>query len=220
MLFNVYGEYIIRKALETWKGGFPLGGKRICNLRYADDTVLVTTSMKDMKELLQRLEVESLELGLCINKSKTKLMIVDRSGNLLDTTNIPSVDIVEDYIYLGSQICNDGSCVPEIERRIAMAKSAMIRLGSIWKNRGITFNTKSRLVRALIFPIFMYGVETWTIKARERQRIDAFEMWCWRRMWRIPWTAKRTNVSILAQLGVRVRLSSICYQRLFSISGT
>ncbi|CAH2267140.1 jg2878 [Pararge aegeria aegeria] len=152
MLFNVYGEYIIRKALEKWKGGFPLGGKRICNLRYADDTVLVTTSMKDMKELLQRLEVESLELGLCINKSKTKLMIVDRSGNLLDTTNIPSVDIVEDYIYLGSQICNNGSCVPEIKRLIAMAKCAMIRLGSIWKNRGITFNTKSRLVRALIFP--------------------------------------------------------------------
>ncbi|CAH2261578.1 jg19882 [Pararge aegeria aegeria] len=175
--------------------------------------------MKDMKELLKILGVGSLELGLCINKSKTKLMIVDRSGNLLDTANIRSVDIVEDYIYLGSQICNDGSCVPEIKRRIAMAKSAMIRVGSIWKNRGITFNTKSRLVCALIFPIFMYGAETWTIKAGERQRIDAFEIWCWRRMLRIPWTAKRTSVSILVQLGVSVRLSSICYQRLLSYFG-
>ncbi|XP_039762480.1 uncharacterized protein LOC120635528 [Pararge aegeria] len=175
--------------------------------------------MKDMKELLKILGVGSLELGLCINKSKTKLMIVDRSGNLLDTANIPSVDIVEDYIYLGSQIYNDGSGVPDIKRRIAMAKSAMIRVGSIWKNRGITFNTKSRLVRALIFPIFMYGAETWTIKAGERQRIDAFEIWCWRRMLRIPWTAKRTSVSILVQLGVSVRLSSICYQRLLSYFG-
>ncbi|CAH2242509.1 jg10554 [Pararge aegeria aegeria] len=98
-------------------------------------------------------------------------------------------------------------------------EKCMIRLGSIWKNRGITFNTKTRLVRALIFPIFMYGVEPWTIKARERQRIDAFEMWCWRRMLRIPWTAKLTNVSILAQLAVSVRLYSICYQRLLSYFG-
>ncbi|CAH2233651.1 jg10619 [Pararge aegeria aegeria] len=128
-------------------------------------------------------------------------------GGSTSPSNIPSVDIVEDCIYLGSQICNDGSCVPEIKRRIAMAKSAMTRLGSIWKNRGITFNTKSRLVRALIFPIFMYGVETWTINAREM------------RMLRILWTAKRTNVSILAQLGVSVRLSSICYQRLLSYFG-
>ena len=118
-----------------------------------------------------------------------------------------------------SNISNDGSCVPEIKRRIAIAKDAMTRLTNIWKNRGISNTTKIRLVRALILPIFLYGVETWTIRARERQRIDAFEMWCWRRMLRIPWTAKRTNVSILAQLHIKQRLSTICHQRILSYFG-
>lgn len=218
VLFNIYGEYIIRKTVENWEGGFPIGGKRICNLRYADDTVLLTTSMEDMRLLLQKLEAESLNLGLAINRSKTKLMIVDRAQKLADIDDI-GVDVVQNYIYLGSQICNDGSCEPEIRRRIAMAKDAMTRLNGLWKNRGITNTTKMRLVRALIFPIFLYGVETWTIKARERQRIDAFEMWCWRRMLRIPWTAKRTNVSILSQLKIKERLSATCYQRVLSYFG-
>lgn len=218
VLFNIYGEYIMRKTIEGWEGGFPIGGKRICNLRYADDTVLITTSMEDMRTLLQKLETESLELGLAINRSKTKLMIVDRGEKLTDMGNI-GVEVVQNYIYLGAQISNDGSCVQEIKRRIAMAKDATTRLNGIWKNRGISNNTKMRLVRALIFPIFLYGVETWTIKARERQRIDAFEMWCWRRMLRIPWTAKRTNVSILTQLRIKERLSKTCHQRVLSYFG-
>ena len=104
-------------------------------------------------------------------------------------------------------------------RRIGMAKNSMSKLSKIWRDRGITTATKMRLVKALIFPIFLYGVETWTIKARERQRIDAFEMWCWRRMLRIPWTARRTNVSILQELGIRDRLSSICLQRVLRFFG-
>lgn len=121
---------------------------------------------------------------------------------------------------MGSTINNEGSSVPEIKRRIAKAKDVMTWLQNIWKNRGISFKTKARLVRALIFPIFLYGVEKWTIRERERQRIDAFEMWCWKRMLRIPWTAKRTNVSILSQLGIKTQLSTTtCLQRILSYFG-
>ncbi|XP_049886587.1 uncharacterized protein LOC126381094 [Pectinophora gossypiella] len=219
-LFNIYGEYIIRKTIENWEKGFPIGGKRLSNLRYADDTVLLATSIEEMSELFQRLELESGNIGLEVNRRKTKVMIVDRAGKLTNITcNIPGISIVDRYVYLGSQICNDGSCVPEIKRRIGMAKDAMTRLNNVWKKRGIGIKTKMRLIRALVFPIFLYGVETWTILARERQRIDALEMWCWRRMLRIPWTAKRTNASIMTQLQIKTRLSTICQQRILSYFG-
>jgi hypothetical protein len=95
----------------------------------------------------------------------------------------------------------------------------MTKLSKIWKDRSITIATKARLVRALIFPIFLYGAETWTMKARDQQRADAFEMWCWRRMLRIPWTARQTNVSILRWIGVEKRLSAICAERILRFFG-
>lgn len=100
-----------------------------------------------------------------------------------------------------------------------MAKGAMGKLTKVWKDRNITKNTKARLVRTLIFSIFLYGVETWTIKESERKKIDAFEMWCWRRMLRIPWTAKRANVSILNELSIKDRLSTTCYRRILQFFG-
>ena len=100
-----------------------------------------------------------------------------------------------------------------------MAKAAVSRMERIWKNRGVTRTTKVRLMRALVFSIFLYASETWVLKARVRSRIDAFEMWCWRRMLGIPWTARRTNASILAELGIKTRLSSVCMQRLLSYFG-
>ncbi|KAL0833060.1 hypothetical protein ABMA28_001173 [Loxostege sticticalis] len=173
-----------------------------------------------MQELFRKLETESNEMGLAVNRAKTKIMVVDRAAHLNNPKNIiPGVDIVEHNVYLGAQVNTNGSCVPEIKRRIGMTKDAMTRLNNIWKKRGISMNTKIRLVRALIFPIFLYGVETWTIRARERQRIDALEMWCWRCMMRIPWTAKRTNVSILTQLKIKTRLSTICHQQILSYFG-
>ena len=116
-------------------------------------------------------------------------------------------------------LSEDEVCVEEIKRRIAMSKNSMTRLDKIWRDRNISKATKTRLVRALIFPIFLYGGESWTIKARERQRIDAFEMWCWRHMLRIPWTDRRTNTSILKELNIRDRLSSICLKNVLQFFG-
>ncbi|XP_072934917.1 uncharacterized protein [Epargyreus clarus] len=218
ILFNVYGEYVMRQICDDWSGGVSIGGVRITNLRYADDTTLIASSEEEMCALLDRMEKKSAELGLSINKSKTKVMVVDRA-NKLELRGLLGLQIVENFIYLGSDISSNGSCEGEIRRRISMAKNAMSQLQTIWKDRNISTRTKTKLVRTLVFSIFMYGTETWTLKAADRKRIDAFEMWCWRKMLRIPWIAHRTNVSILKQLSIRTRLSTICLQRILEYFG-
>lgn len=200
----------MRKALDEWHGGISIVGKKITNLRYADDTTLIAASEEEMLELLNRVETESNNCGLMINAKKTKIMIVDRSNTLQLTDALQRFQIVDHIMYLGSYISNTDSSESDIRRRIGLAKGAMSRLHKIWKYRSITKNTKMQLVQSLIFSIFRYGAETWTIKAADRKIIDAFEMWCWRRMLRIPWTVHRTTESILKELNIRNRLSSAC----------
>lgn len=218
-LFNIYGEYIMRKALEDWNGGIVIAGKKISNLRYADDTTLVAANEEEMTALLRRVEMESLKLDLKINRQKTKIMVIDRSNSIQRIAPPDGIELVDGYVYLGSYINNQGNCSEEIRRRIGMAKSAVSRLTKIWRDRSISKRVKMELMRALVFSIFLYGAETWTLRATDRRKIDAFEMWCWRRMLRIPWTARRTNISILRELVVRTRLSSICLQRALQFFG-
>ncbi|XP_077255535.1 uncharacterized protein LOC143893712 [Temnothorax americanus] len=218
ILFNVYGEYIMRRTCEKWEGGVTIGGVKITNLRYADDTTLLAATEAEMVALLSRMEEVSNEMGLTINRSKTKIMVVDRF-NKLELTGVHSLEVVESFNYLGSTISNNGSCEAEIRKRIGMAKNAMSQLHGIWAAKNISVKTKARLVRTLVFSIFAYGAETWTLRANDRKRIDAFEMWCWRRMLRIPWTAHRTNASILRELGITARLSTICLRRILEYFG-
>ena len=109
------------------------------------------------------------------------------------------METVSDFIFLGSKITADGDCSHEIKRHLLLGRKAMINLDSIFKSKDITLPTKVRLVRAMVFPV-MYGCESWTVKKAERQRIDAFELWCWRRLLRVPWTARRSNQSILKEI--------------------
>ena len=109
-------------------------------------------------------------------------------------------ETVSDFIFLGSRILADGDCSHEIKRRLLLGRKVMTNPDSIFKSRDITLPTKVRLVKALVFPVVMYGCETWTVKKAERRRIDAFELWCWRRLLRVPWTARRTNQSILKEI--------------------
>lgn len=220
LLFNIYTEYIMRKVLDQWDKGISLGGRMISNLRYADDTTLLAPSLPDIENLLQLLECTSLEYGLAINREKTKMMIVDRkTNNRPEIHNIGNCAVVQSYIYLGSTINNTGSCEEEIRRRCAVTRSAVEKLKKIWRDRRITKNTKVRLMRCLVFPIFLYGAETWTIRQKDRSRIDALEMWCWRRLLRISWTEHRTNVSILKELHIKQRLSSIVQLRTLKMFG-
>ena len=109
-------------------------------------------------------------------------------------------ETVSDFIFLGSKITADGDCSHEIKRRLLLGRKAMTNLNSILKSRDITLSTKVHLVKAMVFPVVMYGCESWTVKKAERQRINAFELWCWRRLLRVPWTARRSNQSILKDI--------------------
>ena len=110
------------------------------------------------------------------------------------------METVADFIFLGSKITADGGCCHEIERRLLLGRKVMTNLDSILKSRDITLSTKVRLVKSMVFLVVMYGCESWTVKKAERRRIDAFELWCWRRLWRVPWTARRSNQSIVKEI--------------------
>ena len=120
-----------------------------------------------------------------------------------------TVETVSDFIFLGSNITEDGDCSHDIKRRLLLGRKVMTNLDSILKNRDITLPTKVRLVKAMVFPVVTYGCESWTVKKAERRRIDGFELWCWRRLLRVPWTARRSNQSILKEISPECSLEGL-----------
>ena len=142
-----------------------------------------------------KVKKESEKVGLKLNIQKTKIMA---SGPI--TSWEIDGETVSDFICWGSKITADGDCSHEIKRCLLLGRKVMINLDSIFKSRDITLPTKVRLVKAMVFPVVMYGCESWTVKKAKRQRIDAFELWCWRRLLRVPWTARRSNQSILKEI--------------------
>ena len=120
-----------------------------------------------------------------------------------------TVETVSDFIFLGSKIRADGDCSHEIKRCLLLERKVMINVYSIFKSRDITFPTKVHLVKVMVFPVVMYGCESWTVKKAERQRIDAFELWCWKRLLRVPWTARRSNQSILKEIYLGISLEGM-----------
>ena len=177
-------------------------------------------SEEELKSLLMKLKEESEKVGLKLNIQKTKIMA---SGSISSwEIDGATVETVSDFIFLGSKItadgdCSheikritaDGDCSHEIKRRLLLGGKVMTNLDSIFKSRDITLPTKIRLVKAMVFPEDMYGCESWTVKKAERQRIDAFELWCWRRLLRVPWTAVRSNQSILKEISPGISLEGI-----------
>ena len=198
-LFNLYAEYIMRNAgLDESQAGIKIAGRNINNLRYADDTTLMTESEEELKSLLMKVKEESEKVGLKLNILKTKIMA---SGSITSwQIDGERMETVTDFIFGGSKITADCDCCQEIKRCLFLGRKAMISLDSILKSRHITLPTKVCLVKAMVFPVVMYGCESWTIKKAERQRIDAFELWCWRRLLRVPWTTRRSNQSILKEI--------------------
>ena len=181
-------------GLEEAQAGIKIAGRNINNLRYTDDTTLMP-SEEQLKSLLMKVKEKSEKVGLKLNIKKPKIMA--SSPITLWQIDGETVDTVAGFIFLGSKITADGDCSHEIKRRLPLGRKVMTNLDSILKNRDITLSTKVHLVKAMVFPVVMYGCESWTIKKAERQRIDAFELWCWRRLLRVPWAARRSNQSIL-----------------------
>ena len=161
------------------------------NYFYADDTTLMAESEEELKSLLMKVKVESEKVGLKLNIQKTKIMAsVPTTSWEIDGE---TVETVSDFIFLGSKITTDGDCSHEIKSRLPLGRKVMTNLDIIFKTREVILPTKVQLVKAMVFPLVMYRCESWTVKKAECQRIDAFELWCWRRLLRVPWTARRSN---------------------------
>ena len=195
-LFNLCAEYIMRNAgLDEAQAGIKTAERSINNLRYADDTTLMAESEEELEILLMKVKEESEKAGLKLNIQKTKIMA---SGPITSwQIDGETVETVTHFTFLGSKITADGDCSHEIKRCLLLGRKIITNLDSGLKSRAITLPTKALLVKAMVFPVVVYGCESWTVKKAESQRIDAFELWCWRRLLRVPWTARRSNQSIL-----------------------
>ena len=162
---------------------------------------------EELKSLLMKMKEESEKVDLKLNIQKTKIMA---SGPITSCEiDGETVETVSDFIFWGSKITADGDCSHEIQRCLLLGKKVMTILDSILKSRDITLPTKVHLVKAMVFPVVMYGHENWTVKKAECRRIDAFELWCWRRLLRAPWTAKRSNHSILKEISPECSLEGL-----------
>ena len=182
-------------GLDEAQAGIKIPGRNINNLRYADDTTLMAESEEELKSLLMKVKEERGKAGLKLNIQKTKVVV---SGPITSwQMDGETMETATDFILRGSKITADGDCSHETKRCLLLGRKAMTNLDSIFKSRDITFPTKVRLVKAMVFPVDVYGCESWTIKKAECRRSDAFELWCWRRLLRVPWTARRSNQSIL-----------------------
>ena len=183
-LFNLYAEYIMRNTgLDKAQAGIKIAGRNINNVRYADDTILMAESEEEIKRLLMKVKKESENAGLKLKIQKTKIMT---SGPVTSRQiDGETMETVSDFIFLGSKITVGGDCSHEIKRRLLLGRKAMTNLDSILKSRDITLLTKVHIVKAMVFPAVMYRYKSWTIEKAECQRIDAFVLWCWRKLLRV-----------------------------------
>ena len=197
--------------------GIKIARKNISNLRYADDSTLMAGSEEELKSLLMKVKEGSKKVGLNLNIQKTKIMA---SGPITSwQRDGETVETVADFIFLGSKITADGDRSHEIKRRLLLGRKVMTNLDGILKSRDITLSTKVHLVKAMVFPVVMYGCESWAMKKAECQRIDAFELWCWRRLLQVPWTARRSNLSIMKEINPEYSLEGLLLKLKLQYSG-
>ena len=194
-------------GLEEAQAGIKIAGKNINNFRYADNTTHMAENEEELKSLLMKEKEESENAGSKLNIQKTKIMASDPITSW--QTDRETMERVTDFLSLGSKITADGDCSHEIKRCLLLGRKVMTNLDSIFKSRDITLPTKVRLVKALVFPVVMHRCESWTIKKAKCRRIDAFELWCWRRLLRVPWTTRRSNQFILRKISPEYLLEGL-----------
>ena len=174
--------------MDEAQAGIKMARRNINNLRYADNNTLMAESKEELKSLLMKVKEESEKVGLKPNIQKTKIMASSPITSWQKDGE--TVETVSDFILGGSKITADGDCSHEIKRCLLLGRKVIINLHSMLKSRDITLSTKVHSVKAMVFPVVMDGCESWTINKAECWRIDAFELWCWRRLLRVPWTAR------------------------------
>ena len=194
-------------GLDEAKVKIKIAGNNTNNLRYVPHSTLRVENKNKLKSLLMKVKEESEKVGLKLNVQKTK---ITASGPITSwQIDGETMETVNDLIFLSSKITADGDCSHEIKRHLFLGRKVMTSLDSILKSRDITLPTKVHPVKAMVFPVVMYGYESWTIKKAEHQRIDAFELWYWRRSLRVPWTARRSNQSILKETSPEYSLEGL-----------
>ena len=191
-------------GLDEAQAGIKIARRIINNFRYADDTTLMAKSKEELKSLLMKVEEEIENIGLKLNIQKTRIMASDP----ITSWQIDG-ETVSDFIFLGSKITTDGDCIHEIKRLLFLGRKVNSNLESILKSRYIILPTKICLIKAIVYPVIMYGCESWTIKKAEHQRFGVFELWCWRRLLRIPQTSRRSNQSILNEISPEYSLERL-----------
>ena len=198
-LFSLYAEDVMwNTRLDETQAGIKTARRNSNNLRYAYDTTFKAESEEELKSFLIKVKEKSEKAGLILNIQKIKIMA--SSPITQWQIDVETMETLTELICLGSKISADGDCSHEIKRCLFLGRKAMTNLDSLLKSRDITLPTKVHLVKAMVFLVVMYGCGSWTIKKAEHQRIDAFDLWCWRRLLRVPWTASRSNQSIVKEI--------------------
>jgi len=214
LLFSIYAETMMAECLEGMDGGVRVGGDMVQDVRFADDQAMVDNTEEGLQCTMNSLQQTAARYGMKVNVKKTKVMKISRKGG--GTVNVSvegtRLEQVEKYRYLGSWITDDGRCDKEIKARIVMAKEAFSRRKELM-TRSLSRKIKKRIIKSLVWTIVLYGAETWTMRKEDVKRLEAFEMWVWRRMEKIPWTDKITNKEVLERIGEERHLVSTVVMR-------
>jgi len=197
--------------------GVKIGGRTISILKYANDATLLAGDEEELRTILRKVMEVSSRAGLYLNVRKTK--VTTTADKRLINMEHENIGTVQSFVLLGSRIDSNGDCTEEVKRRSTLRRLAMSGLDKIWKSKSIKISTKARLVPPLVFPGVMYGCESWTMKIYERCRVSAMEMWCWRRMLRIPWTARVTNEELRSRIGLHESLDAMILKQKLSYFG-
>lgn len=215
ILFNVYSEDIIKGALDSQDIGIKINGITINNLRYADDTVILAGTHEELQTLINRMVTRSEEYGLSLNISKTKYMLISkttRNNRKIYVKNQP-VETVREYQYLGTTINENNDSSQEIRRRIEKARGTFTRMKKIFCCRDLNLELKIRLMRCYVLSILYYGMEAWTLKVNDIRRLQAFEMWIYRRMLKISWVERVTNIEVLRRMHKETEIATTIKKR-------
>ena len=217
-LFNIVAEMAMREALEDFEGGIAVGGRKISNLRYADDIVLLARSEEELQELVKRVENAGKKYGLMINTEKTKVM-TSEGVKCEIVIGKDKIEQVARFTYLGSVITEDSECINETRTRLAKGAYLSASLKKVWKSHDININTKIRLWKALVWPVATYGFETLTLKKEDERRITAFEMKGLRQILRVKWIERKTNDWVMEKAGTEAQLLETIKKRKLTYFG-
>lgn len=216
LLFNIYSEEIFKKSLENAKEGIRINGELTNNIRYADDTVILASSIEELQQIMERVNVASEEYGISLNFSKTKWMLISKRQQpppqQLRIQN-QLINQVESYIYLGTTVTAEWMQSTEIRARIEQARAAFNNMKRLFTSKDLSLPLKIRLVKCYVFPVLLYGAEAWTLTEALMKKLEAFEMWVYRRILRISWTEHTTNQEVTRRIGKEKEVASTIKQR-------